>query len=150
MKQGFKNKRAQVMKLFMKNLLAAVCILMLFYGCETSTKFQIKQDIHGSWLLVKRSGGFAGMTEFIDTKKDRYVLNYYPNNTAVSFYNDTLTWAAYYTIEKKKSVYSTEDKYSVVYKNKHIQDVILYVSDDTLSLGDNVIDGFFKLYIRNH
>ena len=100
--------------------------------------------------MVKRSGGFAGITEVIDTKKDRYVLNYNPNNTAVAFYNDTLMWAAYYRIEKKKSIYSTDDSYTIVYENKHFSEVITYISVDTLSLGDNYVDGFSKLYTRIH
>lgn len=137
-------------KLSMKSLLAAVCILTIIYGCESLTESEIKHEINGSWLLVKISGGFAGTTEILDTDRDRYVLKYYPNNTAVLFYNDTLKWATYYTIEKRKSIYSAEDKYIIVYKNKNINDVILHVSVDTLSLGDNIIDGFFKLYIRIH
>jgi hypothetical protein len=107
-------------------------------GTDNSKRITIK----GSWLWVQSSGGFFG--KIITPPAGTKVIHTY---TTDSFFyvsrNDTILISSRYQIETNNSV----DR--IVYDDTTMVDqLIRYLSADTLNLSDGYWDGFCSLFVR--
>jgi hypothetical protein len=104
--------------------------------------------INGKWLWVATSGGITG--RIITPPPGTMVIHTYTSDGFFSIVrNDTLQKFVRYSIEKQKSNYSDDSLDVIIYHDSTIfKQVIEYLSVDTLSLSDHMIDGFGSLYIR--
>jgi hypothetical protein len=117
-------------------------------GCDSPTAADGNHDIKGRWLLRSISGGFGGTTEIVDSNDEWTIVSYNADQVATTIHNDTLLWSNTFRIEKRKSIYFSEPKDFIVYEKQFDPEVVLYVTRDTLILGDNMYDGFSRIFSR--
>ena len=122
--------------------------LVICCGCNTTVNENSNPTLYGKWILVNVSGGNAGDINDIDTQADRHLVVFNKNNSVSFFYNDNLLSATNFQIEKRESIYSTNEFDFIVYENSKEPEVITYLSNDTLVIADNNYDGFSRVYIK--
>ena len=126
-------------------LISAVFILN---SCKTAVTENSNLRLNGKWILVNISGGIAGDINDVDTQVERHFIVFDKNNSVSFFYNDSLLSATNFQIEKRESIYSTNEFDFIVYENSKEPEVITYLSNDTLVIADNNYDGFSRVYIK--
>jgi len=126
-------------------LINAVIILT---SCKTAVTENSNLPLNGKWILVNVSGGIAGDINDIDTQTERHIVVFNKNNSVSFFYNDSLLNTTNFHIEKKESIYSTDEFDFIIYENSLAPEVITYLSNDTLVIADNNYDGFSRVYIK--
>ena len=126
-------------------LLSTVIILS---SCKTTVDENSNLPLNGRWMLVNVSGGIAGDINDVDTQIERHLIVFDRNNSVSFFYNDSLLSTANFYIEKRKSIYSTDEFDFIIYENNLEPEVITYLSNDTLVIADNNYDGFSSVYIK--
>ena len=117
-------------------------------GCNRTTDENFNSSLYGKWILVNVSGGIAGDINDVDTQTERYIVVFNKNNSVSFFYNDSLLSNTSFLIEKRESIYSTDEFDFIVYENGKEPEVITYLSNDTLVIADNNYDGFSRVYIK--
>lgn len=133
------------------NFLNIIFIVCMFFtsGCQSPTEPHQIDPLYGNWLLKVVSGGFAGIVDTLDTSKERNILSFLNENTAIFSHNDSILWQRNYHIEKRKSIYSLDSLRFIIYENKPLHPrVITYLNNDTLNLADNMYDGYGQMYVR--
>jgi len=126
-------------------LISAVFILS---SCKTAVTQNSNLPLNGKWILVNVSGGIAGDINDVDTQVERHFIVFDKNNSVSFFYNDSLLIATNFQIEKRESIYLTDEFDFIVYENSKEPEVITYLSNDTLFIADNNYDGFSRVYIK--
>jgi len=126
-------------------LLGAAIILG---SCKTTVNEDSDLPLNGKWILVNVSGGIAGDIVDVDTQAERHLVFFGKNNSVSFFYNDSLLSTTSFLIEKRRSIYSTDELDFIIYKSGLEPEVITYLSNDTLTLADNNYDGFTRVYIK--
>jgi len=126
-------------------LLGAAIILG---SCKTTVNEDSDLPLNGKWILVNVSGGIASDIEDVDTQAERHLVVFGKNNSVSYLYNDSLLSTTSFLIEKRSSIYSTDELDFIIYKSGLEPEVITYLSNDTLSLADNNYDGFTRVYIK--
>ncbi|MCW8812884.1 MAG: hypothetical protein OQK65_05055 [Chlorobium sp.] len=126
-------------------LISAVIILT---SCKTAVTENSNLPLNGKWILVNESGGIAGDINEVDTQIERHLIVFNKNNSVSFLYNDSLISATNFQIEKRESIYSTDEFDFIVYENSKEPEVITYLSNDTLVIADNNYDGFSRVYIK--
>ena len=126
-------------------LINAVIILT---SCKTAVTENSNLPLNGKWILVNVSGGIAGDINDVDTQTERHTVVFNKNNSVSFFYNDSLLNTTNFHIEKRESIYSTDEFDFIVYENSKEPEVITYLSNDTLVIADNNYDGFSRVYIK--
>ena len=126
-------------------LLSAAIILG---SCKTTVNEDSDLPINGKWVLVNVSGGIAGDIVDVDTQAERHLVVFGKNNSVSFLYNDSLLCTTSFLIEKRRSIYSTDELDFIIYKSGLEPEVITYLSNDTLTLADNNYDGFTRVYIK--
>jgi hypothetical protein len=131
-------------------LFPVILSLLVFPSCGEPIGIDSPQHItiYGKWLWVATSGGITG--RIITPPPGTMVIHTYTSDGFFSIVrNDTLQKFVRYSIEKQKSNYSDDSLDVIIYHDSTIfKQVIEYLSVDTLSLSDHMIDGFGSLYIR--
>ncbi|MGB2697292.1 MAG: hypothetical protein WBD28_05455 [Candidatus Zixiibacteriota bacterium] len=122
-------------------------LLLISLGCgKKVVKSKSPHTIIGKWNWVESLGGIGGvrLTPESEGYTKTYVFN--PDFTFLSYKNDTLMIMAKYRITRKL----VWDSYmaEVLQVEEQIEQIIEFRGNDTLSLGDHVIDGFGHLFIR--
>jgi len=102
----------------------------------------------GKWQWIRSSGGIGG--GIIVPPISTVVIQTYTSEGVFSqSRNDTLLMTSHYGVIKQKTIYSIDSLDVVVYQDSTItKQVILYLSTDTLSVGDNMYDGYESVYRR--
>lgn len=104
--------------------------------------------LNSKWILVNVSGGIAGDINDVDTQVERHLIVFNEKNSVSFFYNDSLLRTTHFHIEKRKSIYSTDEFDFIIYENSLEPEVITYLSNDTIVIADNNYDGFSRVYIK--
>lgn len=128
--------------------------LSLLIGCETATENQKENDLYGTWQLKIISGGFAGISDTLNTSEDNSVVSFHEDNSFSFFHNDSLNLEGKYLVKQDEVIFSSEKQDVIVYYdyNSDINlenDAVYYLSTDTLVLADNYVDGFVRLYTKD-
>jgi hypothetical protein len=117
-------------------------------GCKTTVDESSNLPLNGKWLLVNVSGGIADDINDVDTLVERRLIVFDKNNSVSFFYNNSLLSTTNFHIEKRKSIYSTDEFGFIIYENSLESEVITYLSNDTLVIADNNYDGYSKTYVK--
>ena len=125
-----------------------IVISLIFTGCNSAINDNIDSGLYNKWLLVNVSGGIDGRINEINIEEEKHILEFRRNNTIILFFNDSLISKGDFQIEKRKSIYSSDEIDFIVYQNQQAPEAITYLSKDTLAISDNFYDGFTKVYIR--
>ena len=126
-------------------LISAVFILS---SCKTAVTENSKLPLNGKWILVNVSGGIAGDINDVETQTEKHIVVFNKNNSVSFVYNDSLLSTTNFHIEKRKSIYSTDEFDFIIYENSLGPEVITYLSNDTLVIADNNYDGFSRVYVK--
>ena len=126
----------------MKNLV--LVSILLLTSCNSNA---IKNSLKGEWEWIESSGGIAG--ELITKESEGYSSTIVFKADSVSFYrNNSLLGTTLYSIEEGVSIYSSEPVNFINYVSEKPGEVIIYLTKDSLLMGDNNYDGYTSLYIR--
>lgn len=111
-------------------------------ACESSEPIK-SNDITGSWLWVKTTGGLAGIDQR-PQNGEKLVLTFNEDLTFKKVHNDTLVVEGKYTLSKGTSFLLNKE---VEYVNM-VGGVETYfeIKGDELYLNEDVSDGFNYLY----
>ena len=129
------------MKKYLRRL--AVLIIGIFllacFGCgKKSVKPEFKHPIVGKWRWVESVGGIGGVRITPESVGYTKTHLFNPDRTFLSYKNDSLVVMAEYSITKKLvwEHYMAE----VLQVEGQIEKIIGFQGDDTLGLGDHVVD----------
>ena len=122
--------------------------VIILGGCKTAVNENSNLPLNGKWILVNVSGGIAGDINDVDTQIERHLIVFDKNNSVSFFYNDSLLSTTNFHIEKRESIYSTDEFDFIIYENSLAPEVITYLNNDTLVIADNNYDGFSRVYIK--
>ncbi len=141
----------KIKRIFLSLLVASIGILW-FSDCKSPTSSNQSPNhsisIYAEWMFRSISGGIEGKTYIVDTNLNKTVLTFNSNHIATIVHNDTLLWSGVFLIEKRKSIYSADSLDFIIYQNGSHPDVIIYISYDSLVLGDNWFDGCTSTYTK--
>jgi hypothetical protein len=104
--------------------------------------------LSGKWQWISSSGGITGQT-IIPPAGTIVIQTYTSDGVFSQSRNDTVQRTSHYSIKKQKSIYSADSLDVIIYQDSTLtKQVILYLSTDTLSVGDNMYDGYGSIYKR--
>jgi len=135
----------------MKTMYCVLIFSLLFLSCK---KEPISVDttqtitLTGNWQWIRSSGGIGG--GIIVPSASTVVIQAYTSDGMFSeSRNDTMKMTSRYSIKKQRTIYSADSLNMIDYQDSTItKQVILYLSTDTLGLGDNMYDGYETFYKR--
>lgn len=130
--------------------LAIFVILIFLLACAGCGKKVVKSEsyhpIVGTWSWVESFGGIGGVRLTPESEGYTKTHVYSPDSTFFGFRNDSLMIVAKYSITRKL----VWDSYmaEVLQIEGQIEKIIEFQGNDTLGLGDHVVDGFGHLFVR--
>lgn len=116
----------------------------------------LEKQLIGVWKYTGKSGGYAGKQE----KADPATLNTLEFKSGLLYIrkiNDNLTEQGKYELYKTKSIYSGKDDHAIRFESisnnsdmpkNSTRNTIITLQNDSLTIADNVYDGFKSIYIR--
>ena len=116
-------------------------------GCgKKLVKSEFKHPIVGKWRWVESVGGIGGVRLTPESVGYTKTHIFQGDLTFLGYKNDALIITAKYSITKKL----VWDKYmaEVLQVEGQIEKIIGFQGNDTLGLGDHVVDGFGHLFVR--
>jgi len=137
------------MKKHLRQLVILVISIFLLAcaGCgKKAVKSVSYHPIVGTWSWVESVGGIGGVRLTPESEGYTKTHVYSPDSTFLGFRNDSLMIVAKYSITRKLVWY----KYmaEVLQVGEQIEQIIEFWGNDTLGLGDHVVDGFGHLFVR--
>lgn len=137
-------------------------IFLITTSCEKDNELTKNENIVGEWLWIKSQGGFTGND--IQTPKENgieKIIKFYENDTIEIFENNILVHKTDYFLSREKSMllHDTFDFVTINYKYRISNPdsiitlpmrYIIWTLSDSLSLGEDVYDGYGHLYLRNN
>ncbi len=122
-------------------------LLLISCGCgKKSVKSECFHPIIGRWFWVESFGGIAGIRITPESAGYTQIHVFQPDFTFLGYKNDTLIITAKYTITEKP-VWGG-DTAEVLQIEGQIEQIIGFKGNDTLGLGDYVVDGFNHVFVR--
>lgn len=141
----------------------AICysfITILLLSAATCKKAipgsDLEKKLIGVWKYTGKSGGYAGKQE----KADPATLNtleFKSGHLYIRKINDEITAKGKYELYKTKSIYSGKEDNAIRFEsilsnsdisNDPARNTIVTIQNDSLTIADNVYDGFKSTYIR--
>lgn len=137
------------MKKYLKYVVVVVIgvLLLISLGCGKKVVKSVSyHPLVGTWSWIESVGGIAGVRLTPESEGYTKTHVYSPDSIFLGFRNDSLMIVAKYSITRKL----VWDKYmaDVLQVDEQIEKIIKFRGNDTLSLGDHVVDGFGHLFVR--
>lgn len=128
-------------------VMAIGVLLLISFGCgKKSVRSEFSHPIIGKWNWVESFGGIGGvrLTPESEGYTKTYIFN--PDFTFLGYRNDSLMITGEYGITRKL----VWDSYmaEVLQIEGQIEQIIEFQGNDTLGLGDHMVDGFGHLFVR--
>jgi hypothetical protein len=137
----------------MKVTIYAILAFMLL-GSSTCKKEQetpdVKKQLVGKWKYTGKSGGYAGKSQKADPAVVT-VLEFKKDNTFLRSENNVVKQQGTYTFTRLKSIYSGNEENAIQFDaaaDPHNKGSIITLRNDSLTIADNVYDGFSSGYVR--
>lgn len=140
----------------MKNLTYLLCLLVAMAGCKSDEPNPL---LTGEWLWEGSSGGLGGAS-FNPKSTEQVVLRFESNKKFSLRRNDTLLYKGTFSLTTANSIYSGKDAAKIVTRqitvNKQaknnqpivVDGIILLLTAERLSTGDNHYDGYGSSFTR--
>ena len=122
----------------------AILVFTLFFQCEKSDIAM--EEIYGDWRWVQSSGGFANII-YEASNPDQRVVSFGQDGTFKMVYNKQEIVYTTFSIALEKSISHSEKVEVINYANQAIRQSFT-IKNDSLTLFDEVYDGFTHLYLR--
>ena len=110
----------------------------------------VKKQLPGKWKYTGKSGGYAGKSQKADPAV-AIVLEFKRDNTFLRSENNEVKLQGTYTLTRLKSIYSGKEENAVQFNaaaDPHNRGSIITLRNDSLTIADNVYDGFTSGYVR--
>ena len=140
---------SQIMKVIFYSLLATILL-----SSATCKKVQpdtnLEKQLIGIWKYTGKSGGYAGKSEKADPAISQ-TLEFKSGRHYTRKMNDKITEEGLYELYKTKSIYSGKEDNAIRFgtdSNHLSRNSIISLQKDSLTIADNVYDGFKTAYIR--
>jgi len=140
----------------MKNILY---LLLAFFITTAATckknQFPVlafEKQLIGKWQYTGRTGGFAGKSEQA-APNEIQILEFKKGMTFVRSINGQSRQTGTYEITAEKSIYSGKEEPAIRFNQQTDQAPmghIISIKDRTLTMADNVYDGFTTTYTRSN
>ncbi|WP_222536812.1 hypothetical protein [Pedobacter polysacchareus] len=129
-------------------------MVIMFCSSATCRKAQsgstLEHSLIGTWKYIGKSGGYAGKQEKADPSR-KVILQFNNGFRYQQKINDKISDQGSYEIFKVKSIYSGKEDHAIRFRSTLTapsRDHIISMRNDSLTLADNVYDGFQMEYIR--
>ncbi|HMI02622.1 MAG TPA: hypothetical protein VK541_09085 [Pedobacter sp.] len=137
----------------MKTTIYTILAFMLL-SSSTCKKEQespdFKKQLVGKWQYTGKSGGYAGKSQKADPAVVT-VLEFKKDNAFLRSENDQVKLQGTYSLTRLKSIYSGKEENAVQFDataDPQNKGSIITLRNDSLTIADNVYDGFTSDYIR--
>lgn len=137
----------------MKAIFYSLVAIMLF-SAATCRKSQpnasLESQLIGAWKYIGKSGGYAGKSEKADPAIND-VLEFKSGFRYLQKTNDQVFQQGSFELYRIKSIYSGKEEHAIRFNsasNHPNKNSVIYLTNDTLTIADNVYDGFKMEYIR--
>lgn len=137
----------------MKTTIFTLLAFMLFSSSTCKKDLQtpdVQKQLVGKWKYTGKSGGYAGKSQKADPAVVT-VIEFKKDNTFVRSENDQLKLQGTYTLTRLKSIYSGKEENAVQFDataDPQNKGSIITLKNDSLTIADNVYDGFTTSYVR--
>jgi hypothetical protein len=137
----------------MKTTIFTLLAFMLLSSSTCKKDLQtpdIQKQLVGKWRYTSQTGGFAGKTQKADPAVVT-ILELKKDNTFLRSENDQVKLQGAYTLTRLKSIYSGQEENALQFDaaaDPHNKGSIITLKNDSLTLADNVYDGFTVHYVR--
>jgi hypothetical protein len=130
---------------------AILLIFIIFLGCvscNTENKNEELPQLYGKWIWIQSSGGIDGRTITPNENEPAKYLQFVKQDIIESYIGDSLISSGTFSLKKDLSIYSSDSLYFIIDDRNSFPKVIFRLTEKTLSLADNIYDGFSEDYIR--
>lgn len=129
-------------------------VAVILFSAATCRKSQpnasLESQLIGAWKYIGKSGGYAGKSEKADPAMN-YVLEFKNGFRYLQKTNDQVSHQGTYELYKLKSIYSGKEDNAIRFDSSSTvpgKNSIISITGDTLTIADNVYDGFKMEYVR--
>jgi hypothetical protein len=137
-------------------LLTFVLLVLVAVSCtkdnsvDATSYVKVPSNLFGTWTWLYSSGGYAGVTSTPATTGEIREIEFDTKNNFKYFVNGKLKTESKFQIEKSISIFSKDSALILLTKSWTVQQSIRFVHPDTLTLSEEVFDGFGHSYIRKN
>lgn len=133
----------------MKSVIRLIFVIFLgFVSCNTENKNEELTQLYGKWIWIQSSGGIDGRTVTPNENEPAKYLQFVKPGIIESYIGDSLISSRTFTLKKDLSIYTSDSLYFIIDGGSSFPKVIFRLTEKTLSLADNIYDGFNEVYNR--
>jgi hypothetical protein len=133
----------------MKSVIRLIFVIFLgFVSCNTENKNEELPQLYGKWIWIQSSGGIDGRTVTPNENEPEKYLQFVKPGIIESYIGDSLISSRTFTLKKDLSIYTSDSLYFIIDGGSSFPKVIFRLTEKTLSLADNIYDGFNEVYNR--
>lgn len=123
-------------------------IMFALLSCSLPKPSDELPMLFGKWRWIESSGGMDGRTITPNESEPAKYLKFVKPDIKETYLGDSLISSRTFILEKDLSIYSSDSLYFIIEDAGSMPLVIYQITDERLSLADNVYDGFGHEYIR--
>jgi hypothetical protein len=124
------------------------CFAPVTTGCSNNVQETELPLLYGKWIWIQSSGGIDGRTITPNENEPAKFLQFVKPDIIESYIGNRLISSRSFELKKDLSIYSSDSLYFIIDGGGSFPKVIFGLTEKTLSLADNVYDGFSELYNR--
>jgi hypothetical protein len=124
------------------------CFGLVTTGCSNNVQETELPLLYGKWIWIQSSGGIDGRTITPNENEPAKFLQFVKPDIIESYIGNRLISSRSFKLKKDLSIYSSDSLYFIIDGGGSFPKVIFGLTEKTLSLADNVYDGFSELYNR--
>ena len=121
--------------------------LLVHPGCKKTGTSPFSMLYH-RWEWVQSSGGIAGVVQTPQSEGYTRAIDFTENGFFTVFQDNAVVISSTYTIIRAQSILDNQQYDMIVFDNTLLESAILQLSGDTLTLREEVFDGFTHTYRR--
>ena len=115
---------------------------------DTKSYVDVPTNLIGTWNWQHSSGGYAGVTITPETTGEVRIIKFDTDNNFKYYVNGVLKTESKFHIEKSVSIYGNEIALILITNTLPSRQSLQFSASDTLTLSEEVFDGFGHQYIR--
>lgn len=121
---------------------------LIISGCSNNVQEPELPLLYGKWIWIQSSGGIDGRTITPNENEPAKYLQFVKPDIIESYIGDRLISSRSFNLKKDLSIYSADSLYFIIDGVSSFPKAIFGLTEKTLSLADNVYDGFNEVYNR--